>query len=874
MISRPWLLLAVVSSCLLPFMEGSSSPSEADGSLAEDALQILERDCLACHGVARQGGLDLSQKQSLLQGGHRGPAAIPGNAGSSLLFLAASHDGELKMPPGGSPLAAADLEVLRRWIDGGLPWASVRDDGPSPPSWWSFRKLRRPAVPAADADGWVSNPIDAFVLARLQEKGLKPAPEADRRTLIRRAYFDLIGLPPTPEQMDRHLGDDSPDAYGRMVGELLESPRYGERWARHWLDVVRYADSSGYESDHYYPNAWRYRDYVIKSFNEDKPYDRFLQEQIAGDELWPQRFELLGSRTIPLKKNEYLEARVGTGLYTFGPEVLESMQDAVQLRAEELTDWADTTGAAFLGLTLGCARCHDHKADPISQRDYYAFQALFANSRKVDIPVMSPIQAVTRNIDYPAVIAVDESRSAYRRFEKQVKKRIEQEQKAKFPPEVVEAYETEKDRRTPEQEELAKLLMEAVRAVKFEEALTGPEKDEHEKLLIGLARAVLKVSEIEGSNLVRFEGLLELPTASVLGHYDPEASAPVHVLSRGEFRQKEERVGPGFPAVLSGETDPNGVFSGSMENRPRKQLALWLSRPDHPLTARVMVNRLWQWHLGRGLVRTPNDYGRQGEAPSHPQLLDWLAVEFTARNWSLKAMHWLILNSSTYRMSSLHGDPAALSLDPENRLLWRMNRRRLEAEVLWDATLTVAGTLNLGAYGRPAAPPLGDEEMASLGGPKGWLTAADPESQYRRGVYILSRRNLRFPMFDVFDSPQNAVSCPRRDVTTVAPQALWFLNNRMAFRQAVAFASRLVESEGDDPGAWVENAWRLALSRAPSPEEKKEALELMSARAREVKAESWSELPAELEKIPRPRAAALTQLCLGLFNLNEFSHID
>ena len=866
--------LVVVAICSSPFSQGNRLPPEADGSVAEAALEILQRDCVACHGVARQGGLDLGSRQTLLEGGHRGPAAVPGDAGSSLLFLAASHDGELKMPPGGSPLAAADLEVLRRWIDGGLPWTGVREDGPSPPSWWSFRKLQRPAVPATEADAWVRNPIDAFVLARLQEKGLKPAPEADRRTLIRRAYFDLVGLPPTPEQMDRHLGDDSPDAYGKMVGELLESPRYGERWARHWLDVVRYADSSGFESDHYYPNAWRYRDYVIKSLNEDKPYDRFLQEQIAGDELWPQRFELLGSRTIPLKKNEYLEARVGTGLYTFGPEVLESMQDAPQLRAEELTDWADTTGAAFLGLTLGCARCHDHKSDPISQRDYYAFQAVFANSRKVDIPVMAPIQVVSRNIGYPGVIAVEETRSAYRRFEKRVQERIEEKQKAQFPPEVVEAYETDAKSRTPEQEELAKPLTEAIRAVKFDEALLEPEKEEQQELLLRLARRVLKVSEIEGSSLIRFEGLLEIPKASVLDYFPPEAVPPVHLLHRGEFRQKEERVEPGLPTVLTRAVDPGGAFSGSLGNRPRKQLALWLSRPDHPLTARVMVNRLWQWHLGKGLVRTPNDYGRQGETPSHPELLDWLAVEFTARNWSLKAVHWLILNSSTYRMSSLHGDTSAFSLDPENRLLWRMNRRRLEAEVLWDATLAAAGTLKLEMYGRPAAPPLGKDELESLGGLTGWLAAEDPESQYRRGVYILSRRNLRFPMFDVFDSPQNAVSCPRRDVTTVAPQALWFLNNRMIFRQAAAFASRLVESEGDDPGAWVEKAWRLALSRPPTATEKQEALELMSARAREAKEEKWTGLPAELEKIPRPRAAALTQFCLGLFNLNEFSHID
>ena len=865
--------LTLLSSLLVLAVAGISEASKSDDpSLAKAALKVLDRNCLACHGALLQSGLDMRQRETLLKGGEGGPVLIPGNAEESRLFMAASHVGELKMPPNEAPLSEGDLEVLRDWINAGAPWDVAGAGTPSEPSWWSFRRLQRPALPETGDNSWIRTPIDAFVLAKLEEKGLKPAPRADRQTLIRRAYFDLIGLPPTPEQVESFLQDSSPDAYEKMIGELLDSPRYGERWARHWLDVVRYADSSGYESDHYYPNAWRYRDYVIKSFNDDKPYDRFVQEQIAGDELWPDRFELLGSRTIPLKKMEYLEARVGTGLYTFGPETLESTQDAEQHRAEELMDWADVTGAAFIGLTVGCARCHNHKFDPITQRDYYSFQAIFENSRQVEMSVMSPIQEVSRNIDYPAVVSMEEARLAYRLFEKKVKERVEEEKKKEFPPQVVDAYEMDKDQRTSEQEELAKPLIEAIRSVKLEEAFTEPEREQEQELLNRLARAVLKVSEVEGSNLVRFEGLLELPRASVLGHFDAEIVPHVHLLNRGQFREKEEKSTPDLPRALSQTTDPGGIFSGSMGARRRKQLALWLSRPDHPLTARVMVNRIWQWHFGQGLVRTPNDFGRQGEAPSHPKLLDWLATEFAARGWSMKSMHWLIMTSSAYQMSSLHSNPEAGSLDPDNRFLWRMNRTRLEGEVLWDAMLSAAGTLNLEMYGRPAVPPLQEEELGAQAGR--WPVVAVPEDQNRRGIYILVQRNFTFPMFEAFDNPQSAVSCPRRDVTTVAPQALWFLNNRIAFQQAGAFAARLVSRNGEKPGDWVDDAWRLALSRPPSDQERQEALELLSTRARRIKKDRWTELPAGLEEIPLPKAAALTELCLALFNVNEFLYID
>ncbi len=347
--------------------------SQPAAQLGETARRILQRNCVACHGELQVSGLDLRHRERMLEGGKQGPALVPGEPQDSLLFLAAAHSGDLKMPPDQPPIPVPDLDTLREWIEAGAPWGSTAaSHGDSEPAWWSLRRPRRPAVPAIEDDGWVRNPIDAFVLARLQEKGLEPAQQADKRTLVRRASFDLTGLPPTPEQVDSFVKDSTPGAYERLIDDLLTSPRYGERWARHWLDVVRYADSGGYETDEYFPNAWRYRDYVIKSFNENKPYDRFVQEQIAGDELWPDNLDLHDEYYgIAPEKLEHLEARIGTGLYTFGPEIVESLLDAPKLVHERMTDWVDTTSAAFMGLTVACARCHDHKFDPISQRDYY-----------------------------------------------------------------------------------------------------------------------------------------------------------------------------------------------------------------------------------------------------------------------------------------------------------------------------------------------------------------------------------------------------------------------------------------------------------------------------------------------------------------------
>ncbi|HQU44865.1 MAG TPA: DUF1549 and DUF1553 domain-containing protein, partial [Pirellulales bacterium] len=675
-----------------------------------------------------------------------------------------------------------------------------------PKTFWSFQPVRAVTPPKVSRAEWARTPVDAFILAKHDEQGLTPAPQADARTLVRRAYFDLLGLPPTPAQVEAFVNDASPAAWARLIESLLASKQYGERWGRHWLDVARYADSGGFETDIYYRNAWRYRDYVVKSFNDDKPYDVFVQEQIAGDELWPDDISLHGNYTIAPEKVRHLEALTGTGLYALGPQVHESNMDAKKIRYETFADWVDTTGAAFLGLTVGCARCHDHKFDPISQRDYYAMQAIFAGSKEVEFPIIDAMGIADFKQHYPRILAVEEARRALRLF----------------------------DARTAGR------------------SLSAAEQGERQQLLNGIANQVLALPEKTAAG-VPFVGLMETPTISVLGHTRPELVPAVHRLNRGELSRPREQVSPALPEALRAATGWTEAVPGPSGSR--KALALWLTSPSHPLTARVMVNRVWHWHFGRGLVASLNDFGQMGERPSHPELLDWLAGEFVRGGWSIKQLHRVMMLSSAYQMDSRFRNPHNAQADPANRLLWKANRRRLEAEALWDALHAVAGTLNPKMGGCPVIPPLAADE----GPPAYWIVSADAAEHTRRGLYLLQRRNFRFPMFDVFDLPVNAVSAPARDVTTVAPQALWLLNNRTALRQAEAFAARLVgsaEKRNEDPAALVEAAWRAALGRPPTADEQAEAIALLKS------------LNAE-----QPHAA-LAQLCLALFNLQEFAYAD
>ncbi len=865
--------LTSIVSCLAGLIFPGIPPTvfSAADTTSQAAQAILQKHCLSCHGAGQMSGLDLRQRETLLAGGSRGPAVVPGNVSQSLIYRAAAHLGEPKMPPGSRrPLPQGDLAILKEWIETGAAYA---DPGVSSgtPSWWSLKAPSRPPLPKLKER--TVNPIDAFILARLQEKGLQPAPEADKATLLRRAYFDLVGLPPTPAQADQFLQDTSPDAYEHLIDELLASSRYGERWGRHWLDVVRYADSAGFEGDVFYPNAWRYRDYVIKSFNEDKPYDRFVQEQIAGDELFPNNLEMEGFYDLSPEKLEHLEAWIGTTLYTFGPEIQESHLDAELLRYERLTDAVNTTTAAFLGLTLECSRCHDHKFDPFTQEDYFQLQAVFAASSRKTIPVVSSLSAGHRREDYHRMISLTEARASYLRFEKQVKDRVIEIKKKDYPPEVVRAYEVPMEERTARELELAAPLAELYMQMKIEDFLTETEAERHQELVQKLARAVIDIPLEDASHRVKYDGFFDVPTATVLGPLKPELVPDTYLLNRGELTLKRQVVQPGLPAALRDDTVPDSLAMGSYGPRRRRQLALWLTRPNHPLTARVMVNRIWQGHFGQGMVRTANDFGRQGDRPSHPELLDWLATEFVDRGWSIKSMHRLIMLSEAYKRDSRFTTARHRQRDPENRFLWRMNRRRLEGEAVWDSIHAVAGNLNLKMGGRPAIPPLSKVEMSSLRIKPWWAVSEDPAAGKRRGIYILARRNFTFPMFDKFDVPNSSVSCSGREVTTVAPQALWSLNNDVSFRQARVLADRLVREAGASPADQVDLAWRLALVRLPSAGEKQEALTLLGKLA-SSNGDQSSE-PAD-EPVPSEsrQTEALTQLCLTMFNLSEFLYVD
>jgi hypothetical protein len=738
---------------------GRATRPETERLFEAKIRPVLASGCLKCHGGQKvRGGLRLDARAALLKGGEHGPAVVPGDPDSSLLIQALRHTHEdIRMPPG-KKLPAPVLEDFARWVRAGAPWPegvslapSVRGQG-----LWAFEPVRE-VEPPPDPDGWSANPVDRFVRAKLRDKGLEPAGPAGRRTLIRRATFDLTGLPPTPEEVDAFLADQAPGAWGRVVERLLAAPGYGERWGRHWLDVVRYADTGGFESDLRYPQAWRYRDYVIRSLNADKPLDRFLQEQVAGDELWPG-------------DSDAVEA---TALYCVGPALPESAMVSDQLEYEWLTDAADTTGAAFLGLTLGCARCHDHKYDPITQKDYYALQAVFAAS----------------------------------------------------------------DRPFPDK----------IRVLRIK-ALNGLLSDAPvPKGLLNDPRCTVQTEDKVGFHLFHRRQPLE-----------------VRRLRRGELSKPEERVGPAFPAALA----PAGhgpEVAGLPGTKRRAALARWLTAPENPLTARVLVNRVWGWHFGRGIVRTPNDFGTQGEQPAHPELLDWLARDLIGHGWSLKHLHRVLLLSNTYRMRGAAGGNG-LRVDPEDRWLWHFPRRRLEGEAIRDAMLACAGTLSPKASGPPVVPPLSPQELTGLFDARGkWPVTRDAAEHTRRSVYLLVRRIFVYPLFAAFDPPEVMTSCPQRARTVVPAQALTLLNSPLARAQADAFARRLLGECGERPGEIVAGAWLLAFGRPATRTEAERALRFLRP---------GTAAPAGSGGAGRPLRVALADLCLALFNANEFAYVD
>jgi cytochrome c553 len=773
----------------------SSTLAFADST--SDAVAVLTAKCQQCHGAQMQlAGVRLTSTADL-------------NTHRDKILAAIAYTGKVKMPPTGK-LSAEESKLLSSWIAAGAVWPA--NAAPAKTStWWAFQKPVRPA----------GKNIDEFIDAKLSEKGLKRAAPADKLTLIRRATFDLHGLPPTHADIQAFLADNRPQAYRDLIERLLASPHYGEKWGKHWLDLARYGDTSGFEQDPYLLYSWRYRDYVIKSFNEDKPYDRFIKETIAGDELFP----------------EEPEAQQGTGFYTVGTNRDMLYKQEKENRVETLTDFTDTTSGVFLGLTVGCARCHDHKFDPIPQKDYYRLQAVFMPHVKTRVFLhYNNARGYDLN-ENTRTFRLQELGAQMMALLEPHRKRLRDAELAKLSPEVAQAYNTPDDDKTPEQKKIADQFRRQVEPSDAQ-VYAVLSKDEQERL-----------DKIEKSLVAMYKNFAPGPFSpglTDLGRESPRLFMPPKGGSAGE------EVQPGYPTALGGGDIPPAPLTAETSHR-RKGLAEWIASPDNPLTARVMVNRIWQFHFGHGIVNTPSDFGTRATA-SHRELLDWLATEFVARKWSLKAMHRLIMNSATYQQSS-KPTPKALEIDPENTLLSHYTRRRLEAEEVRDAILLASGALNLKMGGRPVVPDLATEELYGMSQPlaNAWIVTQDKHEHDRRTIYMIARRNFRMPLLEAFDQPEGVLSCSRRDSSTTAPQSLSLLNGRFTVAQAQVLAARL--STEADP---VTAAWQRLFGRNPEPFEAERSNQFLAQQTRHLGS----------------KQAALTELARGLFNLNEFLYVE
>lgn len=644
---------------------------------------------------------------------------------------------------------------------------------------WSFQPVVRPELPAASQSDWVGNPIDAFVLQRLRTASLKPAKPADPNILLRRIYLDLIGLPPTPTDQvtwqNRFRTEPRSVVVHSLVDQLLASPQYGERWGRHWLDVARYAETDGFEHDAVRPHSWRYRDYVIRSFNAGKPYDRFVREQVAGDELHPGEPAAL----------------IATGFNLLGPDMVDS-SDQAQRRLLTLNDMTDTTALTFLGLTIGCAKCHDHPFEPLKQRDYYSLQAfytpvVFNRNQPIHTPAekASYDRALDRYNHAPAVVAL-------RRFDRDARAGL-RKRSAKF------------------------ARAKSINERDLTRNLTSDEKKQRGALL----KEFRKVAKPE---------LSKAQTIS----YPQDNWKPTHLLHRGDYKQPREKLPPHLPIVIRPSEQPR---------QSRRELAEWLTDKSNPLPARVMINRIWQHHFGRGLVTTPSDFGKRGMPPTHPQLLDWLASEFMRRDWDIKAMHRLIINSATYQQSA-DTTKEVVAADPENKLYSRWKPKRLEGEVIRDTLLAIAGDLNFQMGGRSVFPPLPEELFE---GSRGWTANKFSGDHQRRSIYIFARRNLRYPFLEVFDAPDSNLSCATRERSITAPQSLTLLNDHAVVHAALRVSDR-VECDHRDARSQAQAIYPIILNRSPSRRETQLAEQFLAS-------------------------APLKEFCRALFNLNDFVYV-
>jgi hypothetical protein len=858
---RPALALVLVTACTAaaPFR----TPGQPRNALQfeKDMLPILRANCLKCHGTDKpRARLDLRTRAGLLAGGESGPALVPGSADKSLL-VKMLRAGE--MPPKVGKLPAAQVAVVVAWINAGAPGAGndlpVRSAGAKITArdrqFWAFRKPVRPAVPAVRDVGRVRTPIDAFILARLEAKGLTLSPDADRVVLIRRAFFDLIGLPPSPQEVDEFVADTRPGAYERLIDRLLASPHYGERWGRHWLDAAGYADSIGGDNDpgQVFPREgiYRYRDYVVRALNEDKPFDRFLTEQLAGD-------EMADFRSAPALTAKMREQLIATGfLRTTVDHTFERELNRPFERYQVLHDTIENVTSNLLGLTVACARCHDHKFDPIPQVEYYQLLAVLKpiynperwvqpQHRHLDDVSPREKEAINRHNAAINLRVVELSRQLAALRQPYEKKLFEAKLAALPEPiraDTVGAVKTPAAKRSAVQRYLAE---------KLGPLLTVSPDEVSRSFTAGDATRARALGAEMAAALGRRRSFGKIQAA-----WEAGPAPPTYVFRRGNHLMPAGEALPGFFSVL---TDPDGPVliapprPGARTSGRRTAWVRWLTRPDHPLTARVFVNRTWQRYFGEGIVRTTDNFGRLGAAPTHPELLDWLATELVRNGWSIKALHRLIVTSSVYRQSSAHR-PGAGGVDPGNQLLSRARLRRLESEAIRDAVLAVSGRLETALGG----PPVAIEPKAD-----GMVRIAPGAQGGRRSLYLFARRNYNLTLLSVFDQPVMANNCVRRTHSAVPLQSLTLLNDAFMLEQADHFAARVAKA-ATGPEKRIETAFRVALARPPTAKEVASSLAFLKRLQARYQEEKLPPAQAELQ--------ALARLCHMLMCTNEFLYV-
>ncbi len=807
---------------------------------SEQVAPVLKAHCLKCHGDSPKklkGGFDLRTRGAVLSGGETGPAAVPGKAKDSLLVEAINHTKKgYAMPPEGGKLPAADIATLTKWVEQGLPVPTdligeavaeapkKKEFTPEQKAYWAYQPVKRPTPPKADV-----HPIDAFIGKKLADKKLTPVPEADKATLVRRAYYDLTGLPPTPEQIDAFVKDADPKAWEKLLDTLLASPQYGEKWGKYWLDVVRFAETNGYERDGAKPNAWRYRDYVVRSFNADKPYDRFIREQIAGDEL-------------PKKNEDDNDGVVATGYYRLGVWDDEPA-DPLQAKFDGYDDIVGVTGQAFLAMTLNCARCHDHKGDPILADDYYKMVAFVR-----DIREYSGDRNVKSSSNQTDITAFEQRKL----YEKELAERVSKIDELTKQMTVIEDAAIKK---MPAEDQRASEGLDRPQVVKkVPMFLDADQKKEY----AGLKK---QVDDLKRKPSPHQELALSI------NNCDP-APPPTFINIRGNPHANGAEVKPGFPTVLN-LPDPTipPVQKGTRSSGRRTVLANWIADPKNPMTARVMMNRLWLWHFGKGLVPTPNDFGKFGEPPTHPELIDWLAAEFVQPSvgggeaWTVKRMHRLMMTSAAYKRAS-NADAANMKTDPANVNLWRFNMRRLTSEEVRDSILAASGELNTSKVGGPSMyPKLSAEVLAGIShtDKKAHWPDSPTNEQNRRTVYAFVKRSIQVPILANHDQADTDNSCPVRYTTTVPTQALGMLNGEFTNEQAELLAKRVAKDAGPDLAEQVARGIRLTTGRVPPAAEVEKDVAFVG----KLK-----------EKHKLTDAKAMQQYALLLLNANEFVYVD